>query len=304
MKDLIVRLGNGIGNQLFTYSAAYSYSKKINANLLIDDESGFQKRDKYELNNFNIKAKIASEKYKFKGHLRRLKRRIYKKYKFLKKDLIFVEEKIDKNKFTKYDCNFFDFNPNKNIYMEGYFQSEKYFIDVKKDLLKELTFKDEIKKKLNKYKERILNSNSVSIHIRRNKFLKDGNHKNLEKLNFDNLNLQIDLVNRGVEFFKKKVENPKFFIWSNDFTGLNEYFSSEKFIFIENGKEFSDIYDLYLMTLCKNFIISPSTFNFWGSYLSDYKNKICLSPPYFKNEGGYYGFSNNLNIKPDWWINY
>lgn len=302
MKDLVIRLGNGIGNQLFTYSAAYSYSKKINANLLIDNESGFYKRFRYELNDFEITAKFADEKYKFKGHLNRLKRKIFKKYNFLKKDLIFIQEKLDENKLTKYDKNFFSLNPNNNIYMEGYFQSEKYFQDVKKDLLNELTFKDKVKNRSNKYKDQILHSNSVSIHVRKNKFLKDENHSNLDLLNYENLKLNIDIISRGIKFFERKIDNPKFFIWSDDFTGLREIFPSNKFTFIVNDEKYTDTYDLYLMTLCKNFIMSPSTFHYWGCYLAKYKDKICLSPPYFKNKSGYYGFSNNKDIKPDWWV--
>ena len=46
MKKVIVRLGNGLGNQLFTYAAAYSFAKKNNAELYVDDESGFYKRYK------------------------------------------------------------------------------------------------------------------------------------------------------------------------------------------------------------------------------------------------------------------
>ena len=44
MKKVIVRLGNGLGNQLFTYAAAYSFAKKNNAKLFVDDESGLSKK--------------------------------------------------------------------------------------------------------------------------------------------------------------------------------------------------------------------------------------------------------------------
>ena len=63
MKKVIVRLGNGLGNQLFTYAAAYCFAKKNNADLYVDDESGFYKRYKYELHNFNITAPIIETKY-------------------------------------------------------------------------------------------------------------------------------------------------------------------------------------------------------------------------------------------------
>ena len=67
MKEVIVRLGNGLGNQLFTYAAAYSFAKKNNAKLYVDNESGFYKMYKYELHNLNISAPIVEKQYKFLG---------------------------------------------------------------------------------------------------------------------------------------------------------------------------------------------------------------------------------------------
>ncbi len=299
---IIIRMGNGIGNQLFSYAAAYSIAKKKDAELLIDDESGFYKRHKYELNNFKISSKIAENKYKFKGHLGRFKRKFYKRFSFLNKKLKIIEELKDKKKFTKYDPSIFDIKTEKNIYLEGYFQTEKYFKDIKNEILNEFLFKDEIEKKKNKFKNVILNSNSVSIHIRKKKFLKDEVHSNHEFLNQENLKLNLENAKKGVQFFEKKITNPKFFIWSDDFDGLREHFPSEKFIFIDNNAYRDDIYDLYLMSLCKNFIVSPSTYGYWGAFLSSYKDKICLSPPSSKNKSGYYGFSNNQDVKPDWWV--
>ena len=75
MKKVVVRLGNGLCNQLFTYAAAYSFARRNNAELYVDNESGFYKRYKYELHNFNISASIAEDKHKFIGFLGRGKRK-------------------------------------------------------------------------------------------------------------------------------------------------------------------------------------------------------------------------------------
>lgn len=302
MKNIIVRLANGLGNQLFTYAAAFNLAKKNNANLLVDDESGFYKRYKFELYNFKLTAQIAESKFKYKGHIGRFKRKILKKFKFLQKDLVFVEEKKDKNKLTKFDPNTLNIKINHNAYMEGYFQSEKYFKSEEKLILKEFDFKDEIKNKSNKFKDLILKNNSISIHIRNKKFLIDENHNNIDLLKKENFNYNLKIAKKGIEYFERKFENTKFFVWSDDFSGLREHFPSSKFTFVDENLSLSPAYDLYLISLCKNFIISPSTFHYWGSYLSKNPNKICLSLPYIKNKSGYYGFSNNQDIKPDWWI--
>ena len=69
----------------------------------------------------------------------------------------------------------------------------------------------------------------------------------------------------------------------------------------ENVKK-DPAYDLYLMSLCKHFILSPSTLHYWGAFLSRNKNKICISPSNAMTKNGYYMFSNNKDIKAEWWM--
>ena len=76
-KNLIVKISNGFGNQMFLYASAYAFSKKLDYNLLIDDETGIRHdlkkrskkrklhwKPKYELGIFNLKSNIAEDKYK------------------------------------------------------------------------------------------------------------------------------------------------------------------------------------------------------------------------------------------------
>ena len=86
---LIVRISEGLGNQLFMYSNAYTLSKKINYNLFIDDESSYMYKNirSYLLNNFHITGKIVNNNLKFNNYgkniIRKLKIKIdkYKKHK-------------------------------------------------------------------------------------------------------------------------------------------------------------------------------------------------------------------------------
>ena len=82
---------------------------------------------------------------------------------------------------------------------------------------------------------------------------------------------------------------------------MRELFPSEKFIFVDANLRNDPAYDLYLMSLCKHFVLSPSTFHYWAANLSMNGGKVCLAPIYKLNKRGYYGFCNNKDIKADWW---
>ena len=202
---------------------------------------------------------------------------------------------------TNYNPSQLSINFDKILHFEGYFQTEKYFKLYEKELINELTFKKQITEQDNKYIKEIIDTNSVSLHLRQDKFdLNDGftDHK---KLSLDFLKSSIVHTKKGVEYFDKVLNKPVYFLWSNKYEGLREYFPSNKFIFVDTNYDKSPAYDLYLISLCKNFILSPSTFHYWGSYFSKFKNKICLAPNNNLNSSGYYGFSNNKDIKADWW---
>jgi len=302
MKKIIVRIGNGLGNQLFTYAAAYSFAKKNNADLYVDDKSGFYKRNKYELNNFEISSKIVDEKLKFVGLKGKIKRKILHKLDYFKKKKKFIIEIKNKEKLTSFSIDQFKKVYNETIYIEGHFQSEKYFFNHKKNILQEFKFKKEIINQENKFINKIKGTNSVSIHIRQDKFLKNEGHKDLSKLNKENLELNIEIAKKGINYFDKQLENPTYFVCSNNFTGLKKIFTSKNFIFVDENLKRDAAYDLYLMSLCKHFILSPSTLHYWAAFLSDNKNKICVAPRRIKTKSGYYGFSNNKDINPDWWL--
>tara|TARA_Y100000296_G_scaffold38284_1_gene44339 strand:- start:5458 stop:5787 length:330 start_codon:yes stop_codon:yes gene_type:complete len=106
-KNLVVRISNGFGNQMFLYAAAYAFSKKLGYTLLIDDETGIKhdikKRQKkrklnwkpnYELEIFNLNSKIAEKKYKFLNAEGEIKRKFLKfTDKFTKKKKFFDRKK-------------------------------------------------------------------------------------------------------------------------------------------------------------------------------------------------------------------
>jgi len=305
---MIIRMSNELGNQMFMYSFAFSMSKKLNRILLIDNETAFMSSkniSKYGLNNFDLSADIAPNNLKFKFLSGYLKRKfLIKTDKFRIKKNFFIEKK-DKNKITKYDNSLINVKFKDDIFIEGHFESEKYFIDFKKEIKDQFKFKDlELLKKNNFYK--FLNKeNSVAICLRQNRFIEGNNQNNIEnKKKSDQFSIeQIDYINKAVLYLKDKLPKPIFFLWSNDFSNIPYDKFNFKFQKIELKNDTlkidKRIENLFLLSNCKHFIVIPSTFNWWGAWLSENKDKIILRP---SNKFFSKFYINNLDFWPDEWI--
>ena len=294
-KTLTVRLAQGIGNQLFMYANAYSLSKSYNYQLFIDNTSGYFKKKNqlrtYELNNFLLEENLATSDLKFDTHSKNLKRKILIKLDKFRNYRSFILEKKDANKktfFTKINLD----NYSNKLFLEGHFESEKYFYEYKDDLKRIFKVKNNLLENNNLYMNDIKNNNSVSICIRQNRY-SEGRLKNNDKsLKFTKDT--IDYIHRAITYIKKKIDNPMFFVWSNDFKNLREHFNEREYVFVENSINKS-LNDFHLFNFSKHFIVGPTSFHWWGAWLNNNPNKICLRP---KNINP----SNNNDFWPNEWI--
>ena len=293
---IIAKISEGLGNQFFMYANAYAISKKFDYNLCLDLYSGYYKNNirSFMLNNFNVTSNMAPTDWIFSNGYRNLIKKIKIKCEFLKKKKSFLFEPKDKNKLTKFSSiklNNFD----NKIYIDGNFESEKYFLDYRNELLNQFSFKKDMSN--NKYLDIIRKHNVVSISVRQNRYSERMNNK------FDQYSISksqdfvaktVDYIYQSIKFIKSKVHNPKFLLWSNDFTGLEKYFPTNEFLYVINPED-KILNDFYLLTQCKYFIVGPSTFSWWGAWLSNDDSKICIRP---KNINP----SNNLDFWPESWI--
>ena len=302
-KKLVVRIANGLGNQLFLYASSYALAKQLDRELLIDEKSGFlneKRKIKYELSNFNITSKLSANEYKFDNQIKNIKRFLLKKIDKFSERKNFLIEKTNSKKETEFSNKYLKQRYKDIAFLEGYFQSEKYFINYKNNIIQEFTFKTEIEKNNLELQKMILNTNSILVHIRQHAFTetqkKQINEKNLLK---SDQHTRENIVHnlKAIKYFKTKINNAKFFIFSNDFKNLKNIFIGDEYYFVDQNIKLEPIYDFYLMTLCKHFIVSPSTFSWWAAWLSRNENKICISPP--ENMG----MSLNRDVIPDDWVN-
>jgi len=248
------------------------------------------------LDKFNIKLNYATKNDIQDNFFKYVKHKIEKKTDIFRKKKKFLIEKKYLHKSTKFN-NLLTENLGSKVFLEGHFESEKYFHDYRDDLLNEFDIKDKEKFFDNKYLDIIKKNNVVSICVRQNRFSERIKNK-YSSSNIDKSLLlvekTIDYINKAIEYFDKRIDNPKYLIWSNNFDNLDKYFDTNKFIFVINNKD-KILTDFFLLTQCRYFIVGPSTFHWWGAWLSNFDDKICVRP---KNLSP----SNNLDFWPNNWI--
>jgi hypothetical protein len=267
--SLTVYCQGGLGNQLFQFIAGYVLAKKNKMNLRINIERLNSYDRQFELDKFPEIYKLNIPKinnYKFYKVLKILG--IYKLINFfLNKNI----EKFERSPFT-FNEDLLKKKIVNNFSITGYFQSEKYFLNYKKIVLKLLRFPKAKNKLIQNYLNLIKNRNSVAIHIRR------GDYLNNPKVKCYHGVLGETYYKKSISYIKKNLKKPLFFIFSDDINLVKKTFlflNKKKYIFIDTK---SSISDLYLMSNCKHFIIANSTFSWWGAWLSKNKRKIVCAP--------------------------
>ncbi len=308
-KKIIIRISNELGNQMFMYASALGIANKLGMNLIIDNESAFKSKkniSKYGLNNFNLSSVIAPDNKKFLGIYGYLRRKILKKINpYIKNKIIFIEPK-NTEKITNYNEVIYDLKLSENVFVEGYFESEKYFASIKATIINEFKFLYETKYQKSAYFNEINKLNSVSICLRQNRFIEgiDRNNEINTKKSAKFTNEQIQYINESISYIKKIVQKPTFFIWSNDLINLPDNAFNEKINNVIHDNEFvknldKRALDMYLISQCNHHIVIPSSFNWWGAWLSRKHNKIVCRPSdkYFTDFR-----INNLDFWPANWM--
>lgn len=200
----------------------------------------------------------------------------------IKHDFMSAPTKTYEEKSLRFDGNLFSIEDNTNIM--GYFQSEKYFIDIADDVRSEFTFKDVIKHAVDERYSFLSNEYTVSLHVRRGDYVKlQDNHPLCTKEYYKNA---VDLMPKDA----------KMVIISDDINWCKENLHdiSSNILYSENKSSYED---MYLMTKCNANIIANSSFSWWGAWLSNNKQVVAPSKWYGEKTG-----LDSSDIIPERWI--
>jgi hypothetical protein len=257
---IIVNVNSQLGNQMFQY-ALYRKLLYLGKKVKLDTRYYQAKPEQFALDIFNLKLNIASEKEilkardEYRSYADRLRR------KFLGKRKTIFEEITSKSLCFKPEV----FTV-KNAYVDGYWQSEKYFSDIRNILLKDFTFPPLQEEKNKQLLDLIRQNLSVSIHIRR------GDYANGFPM------LPKEYYQAAMQYFSDKYKEAFFVVFSNDNAWAKENITFEKGIFVDWNTGRNSYKDMYLMSQCRHNIIANSSFSWWGAWLNSNENKEVIAP--------------------------
>lgn len=255
---IIVKITGGLGNQLFQYAIGRALSLKLDCELVLDTSFYSQQTlRKYELDKFNIQARLATKAEINKagaGH--HIIARLIRK---LGITLLLYPNYIKELESISY-VSAID-NCQAGCYLDGYWQNPNYFENYKDTLCKDFSPITPISKPATKWLDKVQATESVSLHVRRGDYIENAHTNSLHGT------CSLEYYRNAITHMQRQVKTPILYIFSDDIQ-----WCKNNLTFIDNAYFVDDtesaIDDLVLMQNCKANIIANSTFSWWGAWLN------------------------------------
>lgn len=293
MKKVIVRVKGGLGNQLFCYAAARRLALVNDAELVIDEVSGFvrdyQYRRQYSLDRFNIRARCATPTERLEP-LERYRRSIKR---WVSRRRPFGARSYLEQEGFALDDRLLSLKVKGTLYLDGLWQSETYFKDVEDSMREDLKIIPPSDTDNERASKAILGAapDSVALHVRWfDAPGGSGTH-----------NASVHYYQRAIAFMEAHLRAPHYFLFSDNPEAARarlELPSERITVIAHNQGDQSAFADLWLMSQCRHFITANSTFSWWGAWLGQPNRKLVVTPD-LKIEGkAAWGFQGL--IPPGW----
>jgi glycosyl transferase family 11 len=261
---------------MFQYATARAVSLRCGAPLMLD-VSGFDRfkgtSRRYELNDFPIQAALAKDSdltyfgLKASPHLHWLDR--------LRSTL----QLRRRHRTGPIHCEpHFHFDAkvaalHAPIYLDGYWQSEKYFLPYADILRREFSLALPLERENAAFAAAIDAVNAISLHVRRGDYVTDSTTNRYHGL------CSLDYYRQAVDYIKARVEAPHLFIFSDDRDWTRNHLRFElPTTFVDANPPDRGYRDMQLMARCRHHIVANSSFSWWGAWLNPSREKIVIAP--------------------------
>lgn len=262
---IITRLIGGLGNQMFQYAAGRALSESTGQKLRLDLTSlrKYRLHQGYQFNEiFTGDFQIASNLDLFTVLGFRMRRDTRGS---ASPDPSVLQKRLGRkvNQPTHNYWEGFD-SLSGPKYLSGYWQSEKYFKGSREKIAQTFTFRDILTDENKRISDNILNSTSVSVHVRRGDYVSNPNVKAFHGI------CEWPYYHKAIEHMRASLSRPHFFVFSDELQeARHELGQAEDITYVTGNVGHLSYYDMMLMSQCKHHIIANSSFSWWGAWLAN-----------------------------------
>lgn len=260
---ILVEICGGLGNQLFQYALARKL-KEIGKEVYLDlSWFDIYTEREYMLDKYFLSVVKTSNKID-------QKRKMWSCVPLWRRRHIYTEKPYS------FDADVFKID---NVILKGYWQSDKYFGDIREILLEELipdfAYVSEYCKDMC---EKIEQCCSVSVHIRRGDYLIEQNREQRDGICTERY------YQRAMDMLRNKCKGKHvhFYFFSDDMKWVKQNYAGNDVSYVDTNND-APYEEIWLMSRCKHNIIANSSFSWWGAWLNCNEKRMVIAPSSWKN---------------------
>jgi hypothetical protein len=264
----------GIGNQLFMYAMARRLALVNHVPLNIETQSGFEGdffRRNYGLDRFHI----VGEEIK-RAKRSQLKRRVeialnerlpFRSRWYFREPDEALNETIDRRILS--------LRVVRSVFLEGYWQDERYFSDIDRELRQELSFSTRHTAANEEMANEMRSAESVAVHFRR---LQPNPQVGVDKPLATTATLPAEYYRAAIAAILERVPRARLYLFSDNPSDAVLPIGEDDAVRVVNEGEEAQYEDLWLMSQCRHFVLANSTFSWWGAWMGRTAHSVIVSP--------------------------
>jgi hypothetical protein len=290
------RMLGGLGNQLFQYAAGRALATRLGTQLILDCSATVGAERPFVLDRYPIDAAVVRDA-RGKPHARHLRlpgtwgRRMSDVF----HNYVPTTYRIGGHRYKVFgEKQWFTCDPtfdklSGSIYLDGYWQSFRYFEIVADIIRREIRPAWPLSDANLTWLARIESANSVSLHVRRGDYLYHSGSAPLV--------CAPSYYESALQRVRNVLQNPRIFVFSDDMAWCRKTFSEPSIAFVDaNGPE-GAADDLRLMAACRHHIIANSSLSWWGAWLAHHSEQVVIAPRPWQP-----GMVSDSDLLPENWV--
>ena len=272
---IIIEITGGLGNQMFQL-ALYTALKADGKNVKLD-LSRYRMFFEYQISYKQMHCFMTDDyEYATKKEIRKysvgsdLCSRVW-----IKSFGDLATHRYEKKDYT-FDQNILELD---HCYLSGFWQAHEYFDNCVEQVRNAFRFRNiaEQEQYNINMSTQITSCESVGVHIRRGDYLK------MEDI-YGGICTE-DYYREAIDYINQNVNNPHYFIFSNDYVwAKDQYPDSDKYTIVHGNDGANSFRDMQLMSMCRHQVIANSSFSWWAAWLNQNDAKKIVAPSRWIND--------------------